>query len=289
MRVRRHESALGRWEMAHGTPHPALRGQVLRYCGYSEDTAAPLRRREVAAPELTVIFSFGPSIDVVDAAGRGGRFRSFVAGLDDSYAETEHAGHQCGLELKLSPLAARRLLGVPGRELAGRVVALDDVLGRPADELAERLAGAPGWPARFAILDSVLTHRLVRAPSIATDVAHAWRRMVASHGRVSVAGLADEVGWSRRHFGARFRQHVGLAPKPAARVVRFRRAIELLERDDGARLAAIAQDCGYYDQAHFNRDFRAFAGSSPSDHLGRRLPDGGGVAGAGVSSVASSA
>jgi AraC-like DNA-binding protein len=280
MRIQRHESTLARWEMAHGAPHPALRGHVLRYCGYSEDTAAPLRRREVATPELTVIFSFGPSIDVVDAAGRGGPQRSFVAGLDDAHSETEHAGRQHGVEVKLAPLAARRLLGVPARELAGRVVALDDVLGRPGDELVERLAGAPDWPARFALLDAAFAHRLVRSPPIAADMVHAWRRMVTSHGGVSIAGLAGELGWSRRHFGVRFREHVGLAPKPAARVLRFRRAVELLERDDGARLAEIAQDCGYYDQAHFNRDFRAFAGSSPGEHLGRRLPDGGGVAGA---------
>jgi len=264
--------------MAHATPHPALRGQVLRYCGYSEDTGAPMRRREVAVPEVTVIFSFGPSIDVVDAAGRGGRFRSFVAGVDDSYSETAHDGHQRGMEAKLSPLAARRLLGVPARELSGRVVPLDDVLGRSAHELTERLAEAPDWAARFALLDAALTHRLGRTPSIASDIVHAWSRLVTSHGGVSIARLANELGWSRRHFGERFREHVGLAPKPAARVLRFRRAVELIERDDGTRLAEIAQDCGYYDQAHLNRDFRSFAGSSPGDHLGRRLPDGGGVA-----------
>jgi AraC-like DNA-binding protein len=271
VRVQRHESALGRWEMAHADPHPALRGQVLRYCGYSEDTAAPLRRREIATPQVTVIFSFGPSIDV-----GGERLTSFVAGLDESYGETEHAGHQRGVEVKLAPLAARSLLGVPARELSGRVVPLDGVLGRSADELLERLAGAPGWPERFALLDAVLAARL--AQDQPRDIAHAWSRLLATHGGVSIAGLARELGWSRRRFGERFREHVGLAPKPAARVLRFRRAVELLERDDGTRLAAIAHECGYYDQAHFNRDFRAFAGASPGDHLGRRLPDGGGVA-----------
>jgi AraC-like DNA-binding protein len=275
VRVQRHESALGRWEMVHAAPHPALRGHVLRYCGYSEDMPGSWARREVAIPEVTVIFSFGPAIDV-----GGRRLTSFVAGLDDGYAETRHDGHQHGMEVKLAPLAVRRLLGVPAPELAGRVVELDAVLGRPAGELTERMADAPDWPARFALLDAALTERLMRTPRPASDVVHAWRRLVTSHGGVSIAGLADELGWSRRHFGLRFREHVGLAPKPAARVLRFRRAVELIERDDGARLAEIAQDCGYYDQAHLNRDFRAFAGSSPGDHLGRRLPDGGGVAAA---------
>jgi AraC-like DNA-binding protein len=273
VRVQRHDSPLGRWEMVHQAPHPALRGQVLRYCGYSEDMPGSWARREVAVPEVTVIFSFGPSIQV-----DGTRLESFVAGLDDGYAETRHDGHQRGMEVKLTPLAVRRLLGLPAPDLAGRVVELDAVLGRMAGELTERMAEAPDWPARFAVLDAALRARLERSAGPAPDVVHAWRRLVASHGAVPIAGLAGELGWSRRHFGARFREHVGLAPKTTARVLRFRRAVELLERDDGARLAEIAQDCGYYDQAHLNRDFRALAGSSPLDHLGRRLPDGGGLA-----------
>jgi AraC-like DNA-binding protein len=275
VRVQRHDSPLGRWEMVHEAPHPALRGHVLRYCGYSEDMPGSWARREVALPEVTVIFSFGPSIRV-----DGIRHTSFVAGLDDGYAETRHDGRQRGMEVKLTPLAVRRLLGVPAPELAGHAVELDAVLGREAGELTERMAEAPGWPARFALLDAALTARLERTERTPPDIVGAWRRLVASHGGVPIAGLAGELGWSRRHFGARFREHVGLAPKPAARVLRFRRAVELIERDDGARLAEIAQDCGYYDQAHLNRDFRALAGGSPGDHLGRRLPDGGGVAAA---------
>ena len=274
MRVQRHASALGSWELVHGTPHPALRGHVLRYCGYAEDTAAPLARREVPAPEVTVIVSFGPAIEV-----GGERFGSFATGFDDVYAETRHTGHQRGLELKLSPLAVRRLLGVPASELSGRVVPLDDLLDRRGIELVARVQDAPDWPTRFALLDDGLRARLDRTPRVAADVAHAWQRLAATHGGVGIAALAQELGWSRRRFGERFREHVGLAPKPAARVLRFRRVLDLLGRDDAQRLAAIAQDCGYYDQAHLNRDFRAYTGGPPSAYLARQLPDGGGMAG----------
>jgi len=64
---------------------------------------------------------------------------------------------------------------------------------------------------------------------------------------------------------------VGVPPKLLAR---FHRARRLLERDDGRRWAEIAADCGYADQAHLNRDFRQFAGASPTELLARRLPDG---------------
>jgi hypothetical protein len=109
--------------MAIAAPAPALRGVVQRYCGYVERTAAPLRRREAATGTVTVILSFGPRI-LVDGESHG----SFVAGLSDVPATTEHDGVQHGIELNLTPPAARRLLGVPMHELVNRVVALDDVL-----------------------------------------------------------------------------------------------------------------------------------------------------------------
>ena len=267
MRVERHESALGRWEMALAKPAPALRGVVQRYCGYVERTVAPLRRREAATGTVTVILSFGPPI-VVD----GEPHRSFVAGLSETSSMTEHDGVQHGVELNLTPPAARRLLGVPMHELAGRVVPLDDVLD--GGTLIEQLAEARGWEARFALLDAELSRRLDATPPPHPAVHAAYGRLAATRGAVPVGVLAEEIGWSRRHLAARFRDEVGVSPKALARLLRFEHALELL----GSRsLADVAYDCGYYDQAHFNRDFREFAGATPGQLLARRLPAAGGV------------
>jgi len=70
---------------------------------------------------------------------------------------------------------------------------------------------------------------------------------------------------------------VGLPPKTVGRILRFDRVAQQLLEVDAPRLAEVAYDCGYYDQAHLNRDFRDFAGTTPGDYLTRRLPDGGGV------------
>ncbi len=90
--------------------------------------------------------------------------------------------------------------------------------------------------------------------------------------------LADEIGWSRRHFGARFRSQVGLAPKPTGRIMRFRRAVALLSRGGAGSIADLAATVGYADHSHLVREFHALGGCTPSQLVGAVLPEGGGVA-----------
>ena len=280
--VATHEGDGFSWTMAHGRPHPGLAGVVAGpYCGYVEDADEPFRRREVATGNVTMIVSFGEPIDLVEmshSTSGGRRMASFVAGLHDGYAITEHHGNQHGVQIDLTPLGAARVLGVP-EEVANECVALDDLLGRFAGELADRLASTPDWAGRFALLDRVLLDRAADGPEPDPAVVWAWGQLERSHGQVSVGVLADEIGWSRRHFGTRFRAQVGLAPKPTGRVLRFRRAVALLRSGPIRSIADLAAACGYADHSHLVREFHSLGGCTPSQLVGAQLPDGGGVAG----------
>jgi AraC-like DNA-binding protein len=277
--IARHDSALGRWEMAARHADPRLRGHVRSYIGYFEVTPRPLRRREVPGADVTLIVSLGPPIGVFDAEERGDRFTSFVTGLWDGPAVTEHAGYQHGIEVNLTPLGAHRILGLPMHHLANAVIELDDLLGAEVRRLAERLYELPGWAERFDLLDAVLAARLAEARPASPAVEWAWGRLRTTHGAVAVEALAEEIGWSRRHLGVRFREQIGLPPKLLGRILRFDRVVALLGRSEPERWAEVAYDCGYYDQSHFNRDFRQFAGATPTDFLASRLPDGAGFEG----------
>jgi AraC-like DNA-binding protein len=261
-------------------PHPLLAGVVRRYCGYDHSSTGITRRREVAQDEVTIILSLGPLLRVGGPDHPADRYGSFVAALTDTFAITEHEGSLRGIEVNLSPLGAHMLFGVAMHELSSKLVLpLEDVIGaHEAVELTERLACAPGWEARFAILDWFILGRVERARRPSPDVDWAWRRLRATGGLLPVGELARELGCSRRHLIGRFREQVGPAPKTAARLVRFQRTVRLLERHDGGRFAEIAQRCGYYDQAHMNREFRELAGTAPGEFVARLLPDGSGVA-----------
>ena len=121
-------------------------------------------------------------------------------------------------------------------------------------------------------MDEILL-RLALAATPATDVpaevGWAWRQLLRTGGAVRVSDLAAGTGWSGRHLTSRFRAEIGLTPKAAARVVRFDRARKLLVTSVNTdyRLADLAADCGYFDQAHLAREFRALAGCPPSQWL----------------------
>jgi AraC-like DNA-binding protein len=195
-------------------------------------------------------------------------FPTLASGLATRAVHIEHDGNQYGVQLDLTPLGARTLLGVPAGELGGLVVELPAVIGPEAAHLPDRLAAAPDWSARFRILDEVLLRRLTRAPEpravAAEPLNRAWTDLLASGGRLRVDALAARTGWSRRHFTERFTREFGLGPKEVARVVRFQRSTLLLRRGTFGSLADVAAGSGFYDQAHLAREWSALAGCPPS-------------------------
>lgn len=280
IRVIRHASELGRWEIAERGPRRGLRPYVRRYGGFDEDTRSSLRRREFASPDIVLVIDFSRSLRVRmrrDATGWAPHGCGFVAGLQASCAVTEHDGVSRGIIVCFTAMGARLFLDRPLRDLAGRAVALEDACGPTALELQERLYEAPSWDARFSMLDEFIASHISVARACPAVVVEALRRIDECGGNIDVRGLSSELGCTRKHLHARFQENVGIAPKLFARIVRFDRAVKRIEGGLGNQLASIAQECGYYDQSHLIRDFRTFSGGPPREFLRRSRPDFGGV------------
>jgi AraC-like DNA-binding protein len=264
-------------EHAVWRPGAGLRSQVAWGVGYRQAGVEPAVHRGLPSPWLTMIVTLDEPLVITshpDPCQPASAHDFLLGGLHTAPALVTHDGRQSGIQLGLTPLGARALLGLPAAELASLDLEASDVLGRLAGEIRERVLAAPDWAGRFAVLDQVLSARVRAAhlPGPRPEVGYAWDRLRQSRGTVSVADLAAETGWSARHLGARFRAETGLSPKAAARVVRFDLARRLLlgrartagDRQGRMVLAELAADCGYYDQAHLARDFRDLAGCPPS-------------------------
>jgi AraC-like DNA-binding protein len=260
-------------EHVRGRAGDGVRALVAGYSGYRTAGQAPARHRGLPSPYLTVIFTLDDPLVIAEHPDPGqapSSHDTLAVGLHTAPALIDHDGWQSGVQVAVSPLAARALLGLPAGELASLDVEGSDVLGPLAREIQERLRAAPTWPERFAALDRLLRARMAAdRPGPRPEVARAWRVLLATGGQATVPDLAAETGWSERHLRSQFRAEIGLTPKAAARVIRFDRARRRLQaRAPGpARLADLAADCGYYDQAHLDREFRALAGCPPTRWL----------------------
>jgi transcriptional regulator GlxA family with amidase domain len=86
-------------------------------------------------------------------------------------------------------------------------------------------------------------------------------------GLLSSAAVAEKVNLSQRRFIQLFRDEVGLTPKLFCRVLRFRNVVRRIQQLRDVDWVDIALSCGYFDQSHFNHDFREFSGLTPTEYL----------------------
>jgi AraC-like DNA-binding protein len=193
---------------------------------------------------------------------------ALVSGCYGRSFDIDTRQHASVVGVHFRPGCAAGVLGIPPGELADAHCSLDELWGRAASELRERLAGTCSSAARFAILEHTLRERL--------DVDARRRRLVSAalpeleQPRREVGDVARELGLSKRRFIEVFTAHVGMAPKRYARVRRFQRALALSAGASPVAWAQVAHAAGYFDQSHLCRDWRDLMGLSPTTFFALR-------------------
>jgi AraC-like DNA-binding protein len=277
---RAHDDGVNCWATARIAPPRLLAGGIDAYEDYRERTGGFTTRREVPHAEAVLIINLGEPIAVTGgdghvlhvAAGEG-----FVAGAHLRPALSRSGGAQSGMHVRLPLTTLRRMLGLPMTALMDRVVPLDALLGVQARALGLRLGAARDLAGRVAVLDDALSRRLAATPRLGRQQDHAVR-LLRDRPEQDIAGIARDIGWSRKHFAARVQDAVGVGPRCFRRLLRFQNLTALIGGADGsASWAGLAQDAGYCDQSHMIREFREFSGLTPGAYRALLLPDGGGV------------
>ena len=158
-------------------------------------------------------------------------------------------------------------LDLPASEVADDTYSLDDVWPGCATVLRDELMSAGGVNAMFAILERALMSRLAKTFCLHPAVAFAVGQLARPVQNLRVGDVADRVGFSSRRFIELFRDQTGLTPKAFQRVRRFQHVLQSLRQKSDGNWAALAANCGYYDQAHFIHDFKTFSGMTPGEYV----------------------
>lgn len=188
---------------------------------------------------------------------------SFVLGGRGRGYTLDHFGAPRYVCVRFKPGGFGAFVRQPLIEMTDVYVDLDCVWDQhTARQLEMQLEAASSPHAQADILDAALLARH-DPPDHLPRLMYAARRLQTTSDHRSMTQLADELNFSQKHYERLFARYIGFRPGLFARIARFQHSIALGAQQDSISLSQLALRAGYYDQAHFNRDFKQFAGSTP--------------------------
>lgn len=239
------------WQLAYGRDEMSLPEPVLpdgsveiifdfrdRFITYYANGVKEVQPRSIVAGQLTSRLLIGPSGD------------------------TEVFG------VRLRPESAFSLLGISMSEIRDQVVDLRNVFGSRESELFERLGAAADFSARIIIFEDFLS--ACGDVGVSEEMRSCIAAQRSATGSMSIGDCAAYLGWSERRLERAFDEQIGLSPKLFARIIRFQSFLNAIGSSNLTLLDG-ALKAGYYDQAHMIKDFRKFAGVTPTEYFGRDL------------------
>ncbi|MBS1564214.1 MAG: AraC family transcriptional regulator [Bacteroidetes bacterium] len=193
---------------------------------------------------------------------------SLITGIRQSYRIVGYGPGTTMLLVTFTETGAASFFLQPLHELEDCSLPLELLLPRQElSEVEERLAEAETNAQRFAVLEAFLRSRL-QEDKEDPIVRQAIQSIRTAKGDIRVKDLLQELHISRDPFEKRFRRITGSSPKHFAGIIRLRGLIDNYAQRNNLTDAAHA--AGYFDQAHFNKHFKAFTGQTPMDFF--RLP-----------------
>ncbi len=246
---------------------------LVKFYWMVEDATAGDAAAEVVIPDgcMEMIFHFGtPFSSDVHGDNYAVHPRAFVGGQITQSIRIRPAGPIGMLGVRFHPFGAQPLLKIAMDEIAGETVDATDLFGASALHTVERLMEADGVEPRFDVVESFLLRLTCGEAAVDPLARSSIEALTMSHGSIPVHRLAAQMHVSPRHLNKMLRRHVGLGAKSFARIVRLQFALASIRGGSASTLTDAACAAGYFDQAHFIRDFRVFCGANPRAYLGER-------------------
>ncbi|GCC50090.1 AraC family transcriptional regulator [Chryseotalea sanaruensis] len=189
--------------------------------------------------------------------------RSFVFGQLTRQLEIAATGVTGIFAVRFCPDGFIPFSTIPISAMENRAVALTELYGQEGEALEKAVVSAPTYQERITILESFLLNRLKNKNTIDVITASSVETLLSLKGQLTIDQLAIQQSTSRRQLERRFANTVGLSPKQLAKIIRLQHTLKNLEQKQFNNLASLAVENGYFDQAHFIKDFKEFTGMTP--------------------------
>lgn len=179
------------------------------------------------------------------------------------------SGTQDCLGIRFHPGGVAHLLGLSMAEWIGGEFSSEDLDSRPLQELQKRLGDLTSTSARVNLIDEWLSARAKQFSASPGLLQHVLPRLI--YGSDSIETVCENVAMSRRKLERKFHQDVGISPGQLKQFGRIKLARKLISDQPQLSLVDVAQWVGFYDQAHFIRQFQRLTGLTPGQYRKKKL------------------
>lgn len=248
-------------------PHPLLRTHIKCMWSLESDDVIVPDSPDRVLPDgcMELIFHFGDPFQIVKKGVARLQDRSILFGQIESFVEMMPSGKTGLVAVRFKPSGLAPFVNIPVSEFNHGAVSIEHVFGKEAERLEALVMLSETVEERMQVIEQFLISRLYRSEH--DRIVHSSLQYLGLTNMMSVDQLANSHGISMRQLERKFKNTTGLSPKTLMRIMRFQRFFALLESENELNLTQLALDAGYYDQAHFIRDFHRFAGMSPTQYF----------------------
>ena len=197
--------------------------------------------------------------------------KSWISGMKTRYILIDATVSQM-IGVHFKPGGCYPFVDFPMLELNDLTIDLDSVWGNDANSIREAILHEPSIDKRFSILENYFLQRGKNRMENHALVHYSVGQLTSSPQMWTIKKLSDKTGITQKHLITLFKKYVGLSPKMFSRIFKFQKVIHLIEQQKKIDWSMLAYECGYFDQAHFIKEFQAFSGINPAAYLEKRGP-----------------
>ena len=197
--------------------------------------------------------------------------RSFVFGQITKYIEIAPTGISGIISARFLPDGLTPFLDIPVSSLENKAVPISEIFNEEGKKLEEDIITANENETRIKLIETFLLSKLTETRTIDAITKSCVDIIFQSQGQIGVVELADKMNINRRNMERKFTSLIGISPKQLAKVARLQATLKMLEQKKFTNLTSLAYENGYYDQAHFIKDFKEFTGIIPKSFFSDNL------------------
>lgn len=246
-------------------PAPFLAAYIRYYWILQDDSAGTVSERTLPTGCIQLVFH--KRSPLLSLKHNELQPRSFLYGHDKEYADVQSTGPIEMITVVFQPHAAKVFLKAPVYLFYGRHTAAEDLEDKELALLTRQIAGTPDNEMCIRLIENFLLRRLTALPSYnlkrLTAVMHEINRLP----RPAISHLAQTACLSDKQFNRIFREYIGSSPKEYTRIIRLQRVLSMLQQNPSVPFAQLAYECGFSDQSHMIKEFKAYSGYTPAEYL----------------------